>query len=396
MDSFIGIDVAKDFHVAAVVDASGSPVADTTFTNDAAGFALLAEWLAGLGLNPSNAVVCMESTGHYHRLLLHRLASDGWRVAVVNPVRTDAFRRVRSVRRTKTDLVDAYLIADFLRVERPEPVVPSPGGLSDLRRLTRLRSELVKHRTALKNRMAAAVDVLFPELPPHLGGLWSASCRKVLELWPDPMELALVSEDELAEVLRSSSRGRRGLGDAMTIQRVARCSVGRCDPCAAFEVRSILRSVASLDDEIKRLDMECQRILKASDAAVLLTVPGLGPVLASSIAAEVGDARLFRRANSMMAFAGMDATKTQSGKFESTEDHMSKRGSSHLRWALMEAANQVRRRDAYFADYYDSLKARNKHHYVALSGVARKLCGVIIALWTEQRAYESRSTVRRE
>lgn len=142
--------------------------------------------------------------------------------------------------------------------------------------------------------------------------------------------------------------------------------------------------------------MECQRILKASDAAVLLTVPGLGPVLASSIAAEVGDARLFRRANSMMAFAGMDATKTQSGKFESTEEHMSKRGSSHLRWALMEAANQVRRRDVYFGDYYDSLKARDKHHYVALSGVARKLCGVIIALWSEQRAYESRPTVRRE
>lgn len=396
MDSFIGIDVAKDFHVAAVVDASGSPVADTTFTNDAAGFALLAEWLAGLGLNPSNAVVCMESTGHYHRLLLHRLRSDGWRVAVANPVRTDAFRRVRSVRRTKTDLIDAYLIADFLRVERPDSVEPSPGGLSDLRRLTRLRSELVKHRTALKNRMAAAVDVLFPELPLHLGGLWSASCRKVLELWPDPVELALVDEEELAGVLRSSSRGRRGLGDARTVQSVAKCSIGRCDPCAAFEVRSLLRSVASLDEEIKRLDLECQRILKASDAAVLLTVPGLGPVLASSIAAEVGDARLFRRANSMMAFAGMDATKCQSGKFESSEEHMSKRGSSHLRWALMEAANQVRRRDAYFADYYDGMKARNKHHYVALSGVARKLCGVIIALWSEQRAYESRSTVRRE
>lgn len=210
------------------------------------------------------------------------------------------------------------------------------------------------------------------------------------------MELALVPEEELAEVLRSSSRGRRGLGDARTVQSVARCTIGRCDPCAAFEVRSILRSVASLDDEIKRLDLECQRILKASDAAVLLTVPGLGPVLASSIAAEVGDARLFRRANSMMAFAGMDATKCQSGKFESSEEHMSKRGSSHLRWALMEAANQVRRRDAYFGDYYDSLKARDKHHYVALSGVARKLCGVIIALWSEQRAYESRPTVRRE
>lgn len=396
MEWYVGIDVAKDFHVAAVVGGDGSPVADLAFFNDAAGFALLAEWLASLGLDPSNSSVCMESTGHYHRLLLHRLQSDGWRVAVANPVRTDAFRRVRSMRRTKTDLVDAYLIADFLRVEHPEEVASSPGGLSDLRRLTRLRSELVKHRTALKNRMAAAVDVLFPELPPLLGGLWSASCRKVLELWPNPFELALVPEHDLADVLRISSRGRRGLSDARTVQSVARCSIGRCDPCAAFEIRSILRSVSSLDEEIKRLELECQRVLKASDASVLLTVPGLGPVLASTIAAEVGDARLFRRANSMMAFAGMDATKTQSGKFESSQEHMSKRGSSHLRWALMEAADHVRRRDAYFRDYYESLKARDKHHYVALSGVARKLCGVVIALWSEQRSYESRSAVRRE
>jgi hypothetical protein len=73
---------------------------------------------------------------------------------------------------------------------------------------------------------------------------------------------------------------------------------------------------------------------------------------------------------------------------------MSKRGSSHLRNALMTAADRARMYDPYFGEYYEHLtKRRGKHHYVALSAVARKLCGVILALLRERRTYERRSPV---
>lgn len=73
---------------------------------------------------------------------------------------------------------------------------------------------------------------------------------------------------------------------------------------------------------------------------------------------------------------------------------MSKRGSSYLRYTLMQAADNVRRFDPYFGDYYDAARARGKHHYVALSGVARKLCGVVLALMKEQRPYERRPSIQ--
>ena len=76
------------------------------------------------------------------------------------------------------------------------------------------------------------------------------------------------------------------------------------------------------------------------------------------------------------------------------EQHMSKRGSSYLREALMTAADGARRNDPYFGDYYDSLVARGKHHYVALSAVARKLCGVMLALLRDRREYEPRESVQ--
>ena len=116
---------------------------------------------------------------------------------------------------------------------------------------------------------------------------------------------------------------------------------------------------------------------------------------ASQIAAEIGDPDRFETPGQLFAYGGLDATKAQSGQLDGESgQHMSKRGSSHLRYALMTAADKARQNDPYFGDYYDHLtERRGKHHYVALSAVARKLCGVILALLRERRTYERRPPV---
>lgn len=95
-----------------------------------------------------------------------------------------------------------------------------------------------------------------------------------------------------------------------------------------------------------------------------------------------------------MAYAGMDSSKFQSGKFDGDGRRMSKRGSAPLRNALMTAADKARTNDPHFGGYYDSLKARGRHHYVAVSGCARKLCGVILAVLRERRPYEPRLSMQ--
>ena len=111
-----------------------------------------------------------------------------------------------------------------------------------------------------------------------------------------------------------------------------------------------------------------------------------------SIAGEIGDPDRFETPKKLIAYAGMDASKYQSGANQDTNGHMSKRGSSELRRALMLAADKVRIYDPYFGEYYDSMKARGKHHYVALSGVARKLAGVCLSLMREQPALRVRTS----
>ena len=149
-----------------------------------------------------------------------------------------------------------------------------------------------------------------------------------------------------------------------------------------------------MDSEIAALDAKIAEVVEGPMAELLQTIPGIGPVNAAVILAEVGDPSRFEEPSKLYAYAGIDASKSQSGKFDGTEQHMSKRGSSYLRYALMVSADKARMRDPYFGDYYDSLRARGKHHYVAVSGVARKLCGVILAVMKEQRPYESRPSVQ--
>ncbi|WP_283170319.1 transposase [Curtanaerobium respiraculi] len=159
-------------------------------------------------------------------------------------------------------------------------------------------------------------------------------------------------------------------------------------------MKHIVELVERLDSEVADLDAEAARILRETGADVLESIPGIGPVNAAVIAAEVGDPGRFADAKKLIAFAGIDASKVQSGGFEGAEARMSKRGSPRLRHALMMAADAARRFDPYFGDYYDSMRARGKHHYVALSGVARKLAGVMLAVWKEGRPYERRPSVQ--
>ena len=119
----------------------------------------------------------------------------------------------------------------------------------------------------------------------------------------------------------------------------------------------------------------------------LLSIPGISTVLASIICSEIGDPNRFKTSHQLVSFAGMDATRYQSGELDST-GHMSKTGSTYLRYALMLAAECTRKFDPYLKEAYEKKISEGKHHYVALSVVARKLCGIVLTIMREERKYE--------
>lgn len=394
---YVGIDIAKRSHVVAVRGADGEPCGRAVgFGNDERGFSALLDRLAELGVDCGDCIVAMESTGHYWIALWEFLSERGWPVAVVNPVLTDAYRKMDSLRKTKTDKVDALVIAGFARFRGLGPTSVSPEVTDGVKQLTRYRAHLVRERTALKNRATACADRVFPELAEVVGGMKSATARALLRDFGTPGRIAETDIRTLEKAVRTASRGRFGRAKAEEVKAAARRSIGAtfAAESVAFELRSLVETVEYLDRQIDELEAEACREMDQEVRALLTSIPGIADVSAATIAAEIGAPERFENPKKLVAYAGIDASTSDSGDFESTENHMSKRGSSYLRYALMTAADRARVYDPYFGDYYDSMIARGKHHYVAVSGVARKLCGVILAVLRERRPYEPRPSIQ--
>lgn len=112
---YLGIDVAKNLHVAAAISSEGEVLLTPfPFANSAGGFALLQEKLNSLPKQP--LLIGLESTAHYGENLIYFLCGNGYRVAMINPLQTAAIRK-SAIRKTKTDKVDAFVIAKSLMME---------------------------------------------------------------------------------------------------------------------------------------------------------------------------------------------------------------------------------------------------------------------------------------
>ena len=389
---YIGIDIAKRFHVLSAVDDDGETVIESLkFANTDAGFKKLIGRLKKAGADPGESLAGMEATGHYWIALFDFLTAHGYDAAVINPIQTDAFRDVWTVRKVKTDAIDAAMIADLVRYKKFEPSALGNEATDELRSLARYRMSLVERSTMLKNRAMAILDRIFPELDGLFSGSFGPTQRELLEHCATPAQVLSTDVRTLTRILREASHGKCGRDKAEELKEAAGKSVGVGfgSEALAFEIRLLMEELGFIQGQVSEVERELGRLLEETSGRWLLTVPGIGVALASIIAGEIGDPNRFENPHQLMAFAGMDPTKDDSGDRVDTDGHMSKRGSGSLRWAFMQAADCARKNDPYFGDYYAKKKGEDKkHHYVALSGVARKLMGVSLAVMKEGRPYE--------
>ena len=166
MKQYIGIDIAKHEHVAASRYENGEAHGKAfAFANDDEGFRSLLARFRELGATPLNCLVVMESTGHYWMALWEFLAAHGFGIAIVNPVLTDAFRKAGTMRKTKTDKVDAKTITLMLATESADNAYSLQAYQNEeLKSLTRYRFDKVNQRSKLKQSLSRLITLLFTEL----------------------------------------------------------------------------------------------------------------------------------------------------------------------------------------------------------------------------------------
>jgi len=331
-------------------------------------------------------VVGLEATGHYWLALYSFLADAGWTVKVINPIQTDAFRNIY-IRKTKTDRVDSFIIAEVLRFGRYTETILPDEKLSQLKELSRGRTGLAESVGNLKRKIIAILDRVFPEFAACFSDVFGASPSAVLNEYTTPEELANADIDKLVKLLERSSRGRHSVKKASELQDKARRSIGvkRGVQALTFQLKLLLAQMDFINEQIKEFDSFIIEIMK--DFALILSIPGIGAVTGGAIIGEIGNITRFATPQKLQAFAGMDPRVTQSGQFSGTDNKISKRGSPYLRRALYIAANIARIHDPIFKVHYERLVARGKHPKQALAAVATKLLRVVHAVMTKGTSY---------
>lgn len=199
-----------------------------------------------------------------------------------------------------------------------------------------------------------------------------------------------VSTRKLTTFLNKTSHGRFGEEKAKEIRTAAAGSfgVGFAKNAFAFQIKQLVEQLLFLETQIEELDEQISHLLKQTNQ-VITTIPGIGDTLGAIIISEIGDINRFDAPNKLVAFAGLDVKVSQSGEFTGTQQHISKRGSPYLRRAIWLAANRAAFCDPILSEYYQSLKARGKHHLTAVGAVSRKMCNIIFTILRENRPYQA-------
>lgn len=378
---YVGIDIAKETHVAAVMNADGVILIEPfPFANNHEGFKLLKTKLATL--DKESVLVGLESTAHYAENVIFFLHSLGFNLAVINPIQTAAMRKT-GLRKTKTDKIDSLLICKTLAVNAFRAYTETDIKTLKLKSLCRFRQNLKKSKARLKVQLTSYVDVIFPELQYFFkSGLHIKSCYELLKSYSSPDDIAALHLTKLSNILSKASRGRFGKQDAKSLKSLAASSVGVKNTFISIQITQTIAQIELIESQITEIEHVIEQAVDELDS-VLLTVPGIGKIVAAMILGEIGDIKRFSSPTKLLAYAGLDPVVNQSGKFSAKRTKMSKRGSKLLRYALINAAWNISLNNDTFKRYYDSKVAQGHSHYSALGHTAHKLVRVIFKLLNE-------------
>ena len=384
---FVGIDCSKYKHDCFIATEAGEVIRDTfTFDNSGTGFSQFFSILETLNCPKSQLKVGFESTSHYMIPLMKHLSVKGYEFILLNPVIVSRFRRSTTLRRIKTDKIDAKTIAQVLASQDFESYHMQVYHFPELKSLTRLRDRLVKQRSYYLVMLTNVLDEVFPEFKEFFDdSLKSKTAFYLLDTYKIPSRIANMNSNSF-DNLRKVSHGKFSYAKFVKIKELAKNTIGSSSEADELEISSLLNIYKAINDEVCRVESKIEEIMNIIDSPTV-SIPGVGMMSAASIIAEFGDLSRFVNADKMLAYAGLDCGRSQSGTAD-FKGKMVKHGSGYLRQALMNVVETMMIHTPVFYDFYHKKRNEGKSHRVALSHLARKLVRLIYKLETSHTRFD--------
>ena len=386
--AWVGVDVGKEFHWAQVLDASGRQLLSRKVENDEADILeLIDEALS----SAEKVVWAVDQPGGSAALLLGLLWERNQRVLYVPGLSVD---RARDTYRgeSKTDARDARVIADQARM-RPdlEELEAGEQEIAELQLLLARRRDLITDQGRIITRLREALLSLFPALERALD-LNGKGPLILLTHYQTPAQLRRAGHKRVATYLRNRSvkgsdkvaykalSAARSQSVSLPAQEVASRIVAEL----AAEVLALKERIESIDEEIGR------RFFARPGARILISLPGMGPILGAEFLVCVGDISAFKSADRLAAYAGLVPAARDSGKRVGNHRRM-RGGNKTLKRVFYQSAFASLRGSPESRTFYDRKRAEGKRHTQALIALARRRVNVVWAMLRDGSEFEERS-----
>jgi transposase len=335
----------------------------------------------------TDTLVAMEATGHYWKNLFAVLATQGFAIALLNPLRTHRFA-AEELQRTKTDAIDALGIARFTAQKRPAASRLPDAATEELRERLRYRERLSQDFGDRERQLHRLLDLGFPEFPRYVRDVGSELATTILRLYPTAAGFQGVTVRRLAG-LRYAGHQPVGRELAAALLTAAAASVGQHHGTAyRIQVQDICDDLDVLRRRLRTLDQEIARVLESHEIGTLLTtIDGIGPQTAARLVATFGDFSGFPSGAALASYVGAIPGLRQSGKRTSAHAALTPLGAARLRAKLYMPVLSAVRCNPWLRAFYARLIARGKLPKVALMAAMRKLLHAVYSVATHRRPF---------
>jgi len=385
---YVGIDIAKDKSSACGIEDGGRSLFELTFDMDGAGFAALLKTIEANGGTPGNVVAAMESTACYHINLYSFLSAKGIEAVIINPLLIANFAKL-SLRRTKTDKKDAKTIAQFILAHKDSVTqLAISQDTQDMRDMARERESLCHQISAAKVEIQRVLQTTFPELAAMTNPLTKVMLH-FIQRFPSARLVSIAKPSSIEKTLKEKPCSCRLRFTVKDLIEAARTSIATVSPAKELILSGKIETLVHLqkrrDELTKALTKYCESTI-VEDLRIVTSINGINNTMATTLLAEIGQISNYLSHKHLIAFAGIDPTVYQSGKYEGAS-RISKRGNRHLRRIIWLMAISVIQHNPVFRNYF--LKRRNEGQPFkkAVFATAHKLMRVIFAMLSKKTSF---------
>lgn len=398
---YVGIDIAKKFHIASVLDENNNLIKKNyRIESEISDFTLFGSMLCEIKQDKNSFIIGMEATGLLFENLYLSLKTQGFNVVLLNPYQTNKFREMDTMKFVKNDNIDSQMIAALLKSGRYSKAYVSEELYQSIKSLYRHKATLMDEMKKAKRQVSTTLAVVFPEFEQIIKDPFSVSGMALLEKYPTAKHYKHASGERILKVFRNIKGNNFNLEKANELLDLAITSIyqGNAKEERAYVILSNLRRIKFLKEEIINCESQMSELLDdknneldktiSKDDEVyisqlvdnLRSIDGVSDKTIFAILSECGDINRFKDAKAFIGYLGLYPTLYQSGN-STKYGKLAKRGARLAKMAIYQASIASIRHNDELKKLYLDKKSSGRASKECVIVVARKLAKIIYAIY---------------